>query len=228
MRRLICSAVAVALLMVGQARANVVTPGSSTTPDIYGDVSGTVLATYTNTYSASPSLGGEYTEIVLKDSVTGLLDFVYQFKETGGTDSVGRITADHYTGFATDIGIATTLNLLIANDPYGLGTAQPKLIGGVDRDAGGNVVGFNFDKTGLPTDLTPGSTSMLLVIKTDASDFQFNHTGVIDGIPTIASPTVGPAPAGGGLLAPLPSTAGLGLVLLGGLGFGRGRRANLA
>jgi len=227
MKRLLCSAIAVALLLIGSgARANPVAPGGSVTPDIFADVSGTVLATYSGSYSAGSKLAGNFVEYVVRDAVTGTLDFVYQFKETGGVDSVGRITVDNYAGFTTDVGFASTLNLSLP--AFGLGTIFPLT---ADRSGGtGDVVGFNYDKTAVTvlSTLVPGTVTMLTVIKTDAVDFKANDTSLIDGLTALASPTVGPAPAGGGLLAPLPSTAGLGLVLLGGLGFGRARRANLA
>src|SRR5690349_918668 len=62
------------------------------------DNSGTVMFT------------GNFREIVISDTVTGFLDFLYQIQRTvtaGANDSIGRLTTINYSPTIDDVGICS-------------------------------------------------------------------------------------------------------------------------
>jgi len=201
--RFVTPLVAIAsLAQVPLARANTLAVGASGAPDVFPAITGPVLAVDPGVYLASTKLAGVFTEFVVFDTATSGLDFVYQFKETGGSQSVERITTDGYAGFLTDVGYAPTLSSL--PNPYGAGTVIPSNVARSAVD--GDIVSF-----GLL--LGNGAATQLLVIKTNARNYTINDTSVQDGVTANAVPfTYGPA------AVPLPATANMGLVLLGSLG----------
>ena len=197
------------------ASASPVLPGGTVTPDIFGSISGSVLATTgTVTLTSVPSsFTSTYIEEVVADSGRGgLLDFILQTTNSAGsTDALGRATLTSFTGFSTDVGTATSAGGLSG------GTAAPALIG---RASTGDVIGFNF----APGVLTPGTTSEVLVVETDATTFFPGFVSEING-GVATGPGFAPAPApmiGRGLLVLLA----IGGVLSGAKLFGRTEKAH--
>ena len=147
---------------------------------------------------------GDLRELVVTDSLTGNLDFIYMIAVTGGPDAVGRMTTTNYTGFTTDVGYSSTPT----TDLLGLGDTPAVAPDDISRGSGGNTVAFNFN---IPSEhLATGQETFLLVVKTNATTWGAGSTQVIDGgiatVQTFAPTTPEPALAG---------------VLLGGL-FGAG------
>ena len=186
------------------ASANLVLPGGTVTPDLFGAISGSVLAT-TGTVpltSVPPSFMSTYVEEVVADAGRGgLLDFILQTTNSPASgDALGRVTLTSLAGFATDVGTATSAGGLAG------GTAPPV---NITRGSAGNVVGFNF----APGVLSPGTTSEILVVETNAPAF----------IPGTVLETDGGAASGPGF-APVPAPSidrGLSVLLaVGGLLFG--------
>ena len=133
-----------------------------------------VLASAVNPISAAYT--GTLITAVYRDA-TGRLEFDYQFSNNG-PDDVHRITAFNFTGFATDVGF----RLVPAGLPSVFATptpvaALPPVF--ADRDPDGSTVGFEFGP-GLGN-INAGETSVILAIKTDASDRTDGFASVIDG-----------------------------------------------
>ena len=132
------------------ASANPVLPGGTVTPDLFGAISGSVLAT-TGTVpltSVPASFMSTYVAEVVADAGRGgLLDFILQTTNSPASgDALGRITLTSFAGFATDVGTAISAGGLAG------GTAPPV---NITRSSAGNVIGFNF----APGVLSPGTTS---------------------------------------------------------------------
>jgi hypothetical protein len=121
------------------ASANLVLPGGTVTPDLFGAISGSVLAsTGTVSLTSVPaSFMSTYVEEVVADSGRGgLLDFILQTTNSPSSgDAIGRATLTSFAGFTTDVGTATSAGGLTG------GTAPPV---NITRGSSGDVVGFNF------------------------------------------------------------------------------------
>jgi len=222
MRKLICSVIAVTLgMLMGAARGNTLLPGTTVTPDLFADETGTVVGSASGTYT-SANFSGHFTELVLQQ-VSGTLDFVYQFSEASSIDGIGRITVTNFVGYSVDAGVSALLfGSAIGPEGPTVGITPPF----IDRASNGSTIGFQFAVNNV-TAFQPGTATSVLVLKTDATTMAPNKINFIDGDITQVN-AIGPGPLNGPNPTPLPSTAGLGLLLLGGLGIGRVRRLNLA
>jgi len=212
MRRSICGVIAVAL-------ACILAQATYASPVDFGSLTGTVLA---STGAVSFSLNtGAITGKVQEDVVLnggGTLDFVYQLKNVSSTstpaDVLELLTGASFNPFFVAIGIADSLN---GNPSLDASVFTGTLLApdSVNESLAG-VANFHYDNTGLGV----GQSSTLLVVRTSATTFGGGSIFIQDGGNTTVA---GFAPA------PLPSVAGVGTLLLGGLGgFGRrNRRRNM-
>ncbi len=139
----------------------------------------------------------------------GGLDFFYQISNlapcptcTQGPDSIGRFSA---INFGPNVIAPGTLLVDIGwNDgPVpGFNAAGTANAGFVDRVPPGSTIGWDFKSPGSVS-LTPGSTSVILEIQTNAKFFSIGHASAIDGgtanfnafAPSSTSPTPEPASA---------------------------------
>ncbi|TMI90063.1 MAG: PEP-CTERM sorting domain-containing protein [Bacillati bacterium ANGP1] len=159
-------------------------PGGITLPGFTSDSPGTLLASESVPFvSTLGNDSGTLTSAVYQES-GGTLDFYYQVinnltaPNCGGTgqpgcDPIGRETNTSFTGFQTAVGFRTDGGSL--GGPFVNGSVPPF---GADRNSTGNVVGFDFN---LTNPIQPGATSDVLVISTDATNFNLGHASVIDG-----------------------------------------------
>jgi hypothetical protein len=113
----------------------------------------------------------------------GDLDFVYQVSNSAGsTDSIGRLTASSFLGYSTDVGYTSTGSAL--DSSFVDGSVAPEL---VDRVSPGGVIGFGYNAP-LFDSVSPGETSNVIVIETDATNFQAGSLNIIDGgVTTVAA-----------------------------------------
>src|SRR5215831_8124178 len=120
-------------------------------------------------FSGSGGLfSGTYDELVVRDNVSGDLDFLFQVHNNGGSsDPVNRITLSSFASFTTDVGFSSNVAITAFFGAFGAGTRSP---GTIDRPTT-DVIGFDF--TG---GLLPGESSQLLVIKTNATTFIAGET----------------------------------------------------
>ncbi|MEJ7576709.1 MAG: PEP-CTERM sorting domain-containing protein [Pyrinomonadaceae bacterium] len=129
----------------------------------------------------------------------GTLDFYYQFTNNG-PDDIGRLSFFNFDGFTTDV----------FNVTNGAAIGAGFLNGTVDSTAADrganpvlNSVGFNFAAGAFTT----GTTSLSLLVRTNATNFMAGTFSVIDGS---TSTTASFAPAGT-TAVPEPAT----MILLG-------------
>jgi hypothetical protein len=168
-------ALAIVAGLASTAKADGLAPnttiGAATTTTFFG---GTVLA-FNSTVVTNLAFSGIARTAVVQNG-GGTLDFYFQFQNTGGNGSAGnalrRMTAFNFTGFTTDVfQISNGAALGVASFASGgIGTIR------ADRDAG-STVGWDL---GLGT-LTPGSTSITFVIRTNATNFTVGSFSLIDG-----------------------------------------------
>jgi len=188
--------------------------GGSTPPDGLPET-GTILMSpgpvTTFQAIATNKITGSFQETVFTEAAgsvfgAGTLDFVYQVTITKG--DIGRLTADNFGPYLTDVSIFPTAT------GFAVGTIPPLT---ADRTSDGDVVGFNFAKPPLTVPPAPAYTTFVMIIRTNATTYAMNDGNVIDGSVFAANPAFGPA---GGPHAPTPEPSTL--VLLGGLAFGLG------
>jgi hypothetical protein len=180
--------VAVPLLLCSVAFANVIAPGSAGLPDGF-TVGGTglvLLASHTLTLTA-PGYSGVLDVAVYSDPANpfcaGCLDFFYQARVDTGLDAIIRLTASDFAGLQTDLGdVVDGVNL-----PGGLFVNGFEPATTVDRNAGGDTVGFSF-----AAPILPGTTGQAVGVKTDATSFGSGQVDVFDGI-DLPNATIGPA-----------------------------------
>ena len=137
---------------------------------------------------------GNFRQIVVRDTVTNLLDFVYEIEVTNGPSAVDRLTTINFAGTNTDVGYCSNCPDVITLNSLGDGNIVPNT---VDRSSDGNVIGFNF--TG---GVHAGGDTFALVIKTNASfaDFTGSTTVLDGGIAAVNSYNPVPEPMNAGLL----------------------------
>jgi hypothetical protein len=192
------------LALATQALAVPILPGMSANavsePDPIG---GAIIAGPLVTPLVSGAFTGTLRSTVIAGAVNPLggLTFVYEISNgPNSPDPINRITVDSYNGFLTDMSYQPVV-----------GNVAPTLM---DRSGSGDVVGYSFVPPPLGIgSLVPGTSSMLLVVQTNAPDFRTALASVIDG-----------GVASGASYGPVPEPATSLLLLLAGsvvLGFRR-------
>lgn len=197
------------------ASATILAPGGVGPPDPLVVGSSTLLASGTDAYIATDTpnpgqISGTIAYGVVSDPLNvfgaGDLDFLYQVQQnSAATDSIETIAATSFAGFSVDAGIAAPGSVITGLNGFGPGTVVPTTV--QRNSAPGNVVQFNFT-----TPFGASTTSVLLVIETNAKTFGTGGVSAHDGAGTPSLPALEPT------IAPLPATASTGLALLGGLG----------
>jgi hypothetical protein len=179
------------------AQATSLPSGGNVVPSLLADPAGTLLATVNTTFNngfGSPlGLTGNFVQEVYRIA-GGTLDFYYQFTNTTTAASISRETQQTFAGLTTDVFVRT-------DDPDAGG---PLVTGGVapqtsDRTANGIVTAFDFGASA--TNVGPGQTSAILVIRTNATEFVTGNSAlqgattanIADNVPVITS--VVPEPA---------------------------------
>ncbi len=214
-------ALSVALLIGGQAKAALqpLPPGGTTTLVGQGDVftPGTLVASTTvtaNLNAANPDLTSLIREAVFRNAA-GTLDFVYQITNTsnpangllanlasttlanfgGGLDPFAPIRVDFATNSNFDGFIAPSANSA---------TNQSSPVA-ASRSTDGSSITFAFDSPQFATvGLSPGSTSNVLIVSTNATNFNNRGVGTINGETDANGNTLGSNIAGG-IFEPAPA-----------------------
>jgi hypothetical protein len=199
------TAVAALVPFGSPAGAAVLTPPANpVAPDVFSAIpTGPLEASTGGAFTSSggaTDYTGNYTTMVISDTARGgLLDFLYRFTVTGGTNDIGRATASDFTGFTTDVGYVTGTNSGAAGIPIT-----------VDRTTA-SPVGFNFG-AGFGT----GVSSAVLVIETNATLWTAGNLSFLNN-KTSDNPAFAP-------VVPEPSTWAMMLAGFGLLGFAAMRK----
>src|SRR5215472_14041342 len=186
-------------LLVPMAYASTLGVGGTAPPSPLTPT-GTILATTSGTVT-TPTFSTDFTTWVYSDPLNtwcaNCLDFVYQFTNNG-PDVNQRYTMFNFGSFNIDAGT----NPFGVHDPI---TVSRSML------ANGQVISFNFDQFG--DEIQPGTTTVQLVIETDATHFMPGFLSVQDGTAGFGA-AFQPAPA-----IPEPASLvlmGSGLIAVGG------------
>jgi hypothetical protein len=168
-------------------------PGTFT-PDFFADCTGCTLVASLAPQTVLDSNGNWQailTTAVWMDpgnSFGGGLDFFYQLQNvspctacTSGPDDIARFTAINFSPNSIPGGLLVDIGINVGNVSgfNGSGTAIP---GTVDRTPPGNTIGWSFASSApLASPLTPGSTSIILEIQTNAQNATAGIGDAIDG-----------------------------------------------
>jgi hypothetical protein len=154
-------------LLVPMAYASTLGVGGTAPPSPLTPT-GTILATTSGTVT-TPTFSTDFTTWVYSDPLNtwcaNCLDFVYQFTNHG-PDVNQRYTMFNFGSFMIDAGT----NPFGVHDPI---TVSRSML------ANGQVISFNFDQFG--DEIQPGTTTVQLVIETNATHFMPGFLSVQDG-----------------------------------------------
>lgn len=157
------------VLVAGIANAGPLPPGSSGVTPNPADLTGTTLIdTRMLTLVGTNALGqnrwtADLTATVRRQDVTGFLWFTYELSNRNTSlDALHRITTTDFAGF--DLSFDSSNTLFVR----------------ADRNSSGSTVGF-VDFGQLGQGLDPGFSSPMLVLRTNATDYQDGSTNVING-----------------------------------------------
>lgn len=140
-----------------------------------GDLLASMVAPYSFVTTAGTT-SGTLTSAVYRNP-SGTLDFYYQVANAlASATAIARETDTNFVGWDTWTGYRIDGSAL-SGGVFVDGTVPPVT---ADRDGPGAVVGFSFQ----PPDsakIQPGQTSNVLVISTNAVDYQLGNASIIDG-----------------------------------------------
>jgi hypothetical protein len=174
-------------------------PGGFVFPPPLGlNPTGTLLATTTTPFLSTSLNGTLISKVYSGDSTSPLsgLTFTYQIVlSLSSPSAVSQLSVSRFGSFLTDVSFFG-----------GAPNVAPSFISRSSEGGGiGDVMQFHFGPPGPTESLLPGNTSSLLIVQTDAPNWQPTTASIIDGVavPNIASL----AP----LSVPEPSAAVLGI-----------------
>jgi hypothetical protein len=177
------------LITLGITYASFIIPSAPVTPGgpavgvpLTSAAPGTLLAFLASPFSFATVAGttsGTISSAVYRNG-SGTLDFYYQVANNAGSaTALSRLSATNFVGFQTALAFRLDGGSL-AGTGFSNGTPGIIPVTG-DRDASATTVGFNFVPTPPGTKIPPGTTSAVLVISTDATNFTAGNAEVIDG-----------------------------------------------
>lgn len=156
-------------------------PGNAVLPGIVpgGAPTGTLLASLSSPFAFSTTAGltsGTLLTSVFREA-GGTLDFYYQLTNNAGSATAIAVETNvDFQGFPIASGYrfdGGSLGLGFVNGTVGPGYAE--------LNGAGNVLGFNFAASGEFQKVIPGSTTVVLVISTNATGFTAGNASIIDG-----------------------------------------------
>ena len=154
-------------------------PGDSVSPGITFDSPGTLLADVVDPWTFTTTAGttSGTLEAAVYMEAGGTLDFYYQVTNNASSKTAIRAVSNtSFAGFLTDLGFRIDGSTL-SGTSFIDGTVAP-LVG--DRDGSGAVVGFQFSPPNSAKILA-GTTSNVLVISTDATNYEPGNSELLDG-----------------------------------------------
>jgi hypothetical protein len=203
---------AVFLLAPSAGQAAMLLPGTIiplTPADILATPPGTLEASIVQPIisAAAGDYTGSLSAAVIRNA-GGTLDFYYQVtNDATSTDVLSRETNSRFASIVPPFSYTTEVfyrtdnaslpALFTAGDP----SATPLA---AIRTANARVVAFQFESPFAPSGIDPGETSMIVVVRTNATTFSGGFSAVIDGTTTTVN-TFGPT----GPISTVPEPASL-------------------
>ncbi len=170
-----------AALVAAPAYASQCANGTTCPPDVFADPPGTLFASISNTISASGSFTASYTEAVYSANnvfCSGCLNFDLQIANNANSPMpIQHVNVSNFQGTLADIGYRTDG----ASMPGGLFVNGTQIPTDVSRSASGAVITWDFTGSNPSNLLSPGSTSDVLVVETNATTFQTGTVSAQDG-----------------------------------------------
>ena len=163
----------------------IVPGGSSVSVPLTSAAAGTLLATLKSPFSFVTTAGttsGTLLSAVYQNP-SGTLDFYYQITNNASSaTSLSRESSNSFTGFATNVAFRLDGSTL-SGAGFVNGSILPLT---AERDT--SAVGFNFVPVPAGTKISPGTSTVILIISTNAVIFTPGNAEVIDGgAQTVAS-----------------------------------------
>ena len=174
----------VAALMLGtpKAEAVVLAPGATGVPEDQFFDGGTQLDSVFYTVK-NPDYEATMAAAVYRRP-TGTLDFYYQISVTKGPDDIRRLSTSAFANgriFVTDAReILNGSAIACSACPTGFFVNGSEDATTADRSLNARVVGFNYTPPG-GTALNPGETTLVLLVRTDATDYEPGRFGILNG-----------------------------------------------
>lgn len=212
--------VAMTTLGAQRAEAIILLPGATVVPPDIAFPGGTELDSVYYAVSEPGAYTATMASAVYR-SLTGTLDFYYQISNTSalGSDDIRRLSTSSFEGFITDVfEIINGSFISCTACPGGFFVDGTEDATNADRSVNERVVGANYTPPGA-TALNPGETTLVFLIRTDATEFESGRFSIING-ETTSRDAFQPAVA----VAVTPEPASLALFGLGLLGAGVGLR----
>ena len=130
------------------------------------------------TYSTTAGTNTGTIESAVYQDADGGLDFYYQLtNDASSSTALARLTANSFLGFSTSL--ATILNgSTLTGTTFIDGTFVPA---SGDSNAIGSVIGFSFSPPLVTNEISPGSSSVVMIISTNATQYTLGNASVIDG-----------------------------------------------
>lgn len=168
MYKKLAASLALALAASVPAFATPLAAGGTVVPSVFSTAGLTAVPGTLYSGVISPgTFTANYQTQVFRDTnnvyCSSCLDFVY-FVANAGPGVIERTTSFAFDSFLTNVGYASS----------GTGSTNPV---SVDRTTNGDVIGFNFDTTGL----TSGKNSSFLIIQTNATNYAPGLFSIQDG-----------------------------------------------
>ena len=174
--------VAAISLAAPKAEAVVLAPGATGTPEDQLFDGGTQLAsvfyTVSNTNYSATMASAVYRNL------GGTLDFYYQITVTAGPDSLRRLSTSAFANgvtWTTDAREITDGSNIACTACGGFFEDGSEDATDADRSVNGRVVGFNYTPASGDFPLDPGETTLVLLVRTNATRYTAGLFSVIDG-----------------------------------------------
>lgn len=194
------AALAIAMLIGGTtAQAAVLNPGTEVTPGTIEGGEGTLIAETEQDVVAATFSGTLIAAVYRNDG--GTLDFYYQFASAASSiTNVARVSTIDFSTTSTDVYLTT--------NSFGPFTTVGSIAAlEADRGTQGITVGFDFEAGGDKL-VAPGTTTRIMLVRTDATELRAGLTSVINGGSDNVT-TFAPLNGGTDVVVPEPSTYAL-------------------
>lgn len=162
-------------------------------------ITGTYQAGFIENISPGAGITGTFRAAVYENT-RGTLDFYYQFTNSSTSASVSAMYMQNYDGVTVDVGYTLVdVDGTLTNPGFVQNATNMQAPSYANRGPGGNSIRFMFaGADGLNSQLNPGETSRIMVIRTSATQFVYGpRTWVANANGELTSNAFSPVPEPG-------------------------------